>query len=113
MDNRSLAPRHWARSRVSEPIAEVPDKSMVPAADRSLMTWVNSAWSMRSPDRSVWRTVAPIGAKLLVASTSVMLVPVPPKSHSAMTPRVGTPGSFCSAVSAAVASETNCAGFGT
>ena len=32
VDNRSLAPRHWARSRVSEPIAEVPDKSMVPAA---------------------------------------------------------------------------------
>ena len=38
VDNRSLAPRHWPRSRVSEPIAEVPDKSMVPAADKSLMT---------------------------------------------------------------------------
>ena len=53
VDSRSLAPRHWARSRLSEPIADVPDRSMVPAADRSLMTWVNNAWSMRSPDRSV------------------------------------------------------------
>nr|CRL70765.1 hypothetical protein CPGR_02098 [Mycolicibacterium komanii] len=52
VDSRSLAPRHCARSRDSDPIAEVLDKSTAPAADRSSMTWVNSAWSTRSPDRS-------------------------------------------------------------
>ena len=57
VDSRSLAPRHWPRSRVSDPIADVPDRSMLPAADRSLITWVSSAWSTRSPERSVWRTV--------------------------------------------------------
>ena len=35
-----------------------------------------------------------------------MLVPLPPKSHSTITPRVGRPGLARSAVSAAVASET-------
>ncbi len=38
------------------------------------------------------------------ASSSVMLVPLPPKSHSAITPRVGSPGVRCSAMAAAVAS---------
>ncbi|PQM44490.1 hypothetical protein C1Y40_05352 [Mycobacterium talmoniae] len=37
------------------------------------------------------------------------LLPVPPKSHTATTPRAGTPGLACSAVSAAAASET-CSG---
>ena len=87
VDSRSLAPRHCARSRVSEPIAEVPDRSIDPAADRSPIDWVSNAWSMRSPERSRWRTVGPIGANPLAASASVMLVPVPPKSQSAMTPR--------------------------
>ena len=49
-----------ARSRVSDPIADVPARSTEPAADRSPITWVSTAWSMRSPDRSVCRTVGPI-----------------------------------------------------
>ena len=39
-----------------------------------------------------------------------MLVPVPPKSHSTMTPWDGTPGSDCSAEIAAAASDTNVIG---
>jgi hypothetical protein len=38
VDNRSLAPRHWPRSRLNDPIADVPERSIVPAALRSLMT---------------------------------------------------------------------------
>ena len=43
VDSRSFAARHWARNRVSDPIADVPDRSMVPAADRSFITWVSKA----------------------------------------------------------------------
>src|SRR6187200_873820 len=39
-----------------------------------------------------------------------MVVPVPPKSHSATTPLVGRPGSACNAVRAAAASETRVSG---
>ena len=61
---------------------------------------------MWSPEKSGKRTVSPNGEKSLAALASVMLVPLPPKSHSAMTPCVGRPGLARNAVSAAVASET-------
>ena len=62
---------------------------------------------MWSPEKSGTRTVSPIGASFAAASTSVMLVPLPPKSHSTITPADGSPGFERSAVSAAVASDTS------
>ena len=50
------------------------------------------AWSIWSPEKSGTRTVSPIGASFAAASTSVMLVPLPPKSQSTITPAVGRPG---------------------
>ena len=44
------------------------------------------------------------------ASASVMLVPLPPKSHSATTPPAGSPGAVCSAVSAATESGISVGG---
>ena len=61
---------------------------------------------MWSPEKSGKRTVSPNGEKSLAALASVMLVPLPPKSHSTITPCVGRPGLARNAVSAAVASET-------
>ena len=61
VDSRSLAARHCARSRLSGPIADVPDTSTEPASDRPSRTRVSTAWSIRSPDNSVCRTVGPIG----------------------------------------------------
>jgi uncharacterized protein (DUF2126 family) len=48
-----------------------------------------------------------IGWKPPVASTSVMLVPLPPKSSRATTPFAVIPGLACRAVNAATASETS------
>ena len=50
--------------------------------------------------------VSPNGEKPLAALASVMLAPLPPKSHSTITPCVGSPGLARNAVSAAVASDT-------
>ena len=61
---------------------------------------------MWSPEKSGKRTVSPNGEKSLAALASVMLVPLPPKSHSTITPCVGRPGLARNAVSAAVASDT-------
>ena len=73
-------------------------------------TWVNSAWSICSPENSAKRTVSPMGCRFAPASASVMLVPLPPKSHNATTPWVGRPGSACRAARAAVASEISIGG---
>ncbi len=107
VDSRSLPRRHSVRRRPSEPIAEVLARSIDPAADRSFTTWVSRPWSIRSPDRSECRMVGAIGLYPLSASARVMLVPLPPKSHTAITPRVGTPGLSWSATSAATASGTS------
>ena len=105
-DSRSLARRHSARNLVSPPTAAVPDGSRWPAARAPARTWLSSTWSMRSPEKSPYRTVSPIGARAAPASPSEIELPLPPKSHSATTPLVGSPGSACRAVSAAAASET-------
>ena len=61
VDSRSLAARHSARSRVSDPIAEVPVTSSGPPADNSATTWASRPWSIRSPEKSRRRTVGAIG----------------------------------------------------
>ncbi|PQM44491.1 hypothetical protein C1Y40_05353 [Mycobacterium talmoniae] len=57
----SLAWRHRARNRASDPIDEVAETPNEPLAFSSASTWVSNAWSICSPEKSVWRTVTPIG----------------------------------------------------
>jgi hypothetical protein len=101
-----LARLHSSRSRASDPTTAVPDGSASVASKIPATTLVRIAWSIWSPEKSGTRTVSPMGASFAAASTRVMLVPLPPKSHSTITPDDGRPGSDRSAVSAAVASET-------
>ena len=61
VDSRSLAPRHWARSRLSEPIAEVPVRSTEPASDSPARTCVKHGLIDQVAGQVVWRTVGPIG----------------------------------------------------
>ena len=49
-------------------------------------------------------------SKFSDALTSVTLVPLPPKSHSAMMPAAGRPGAVCSALNAATESGISVAG---
>ena len=85
-DRRSLACLLSSRSRVSEPTAAVPAGSALLASAMPARTWLSTAWSIWSPEKSAYRTVSPMGARFAAASASVMLVPLPPRSTSATTP---------------------------
>jgi len=56
-ESSSLALRHPARSRLSEPIAAVPDRSNEPVLGMLSITAANTAWSITSPQKSWYRTV--------------------------------------------------------
>ena len=79
-DSRSLACRASSRSRASDPSPSVPVGSASLASAIPATTWLSSAWSIWSPEKSGYRTVSPIWSKFEPASASVMLVPLPPRS---------------------------------
>ena len=99
VERRSLADRqsvrNWFRARMDHvPVASGP----IPAP---VSTPLSSTRSIRSPPNSGQRTGSPKAVRPSAASTSVMVVPPAPKSHTAITPRAGRPDSLRSAVSAA------------
>src|SRR6516165_2063604 len=106
----SLALRQAARSRLSEPIAEVPNGSNGPVLEILAITAVNNAWSIMSPEKSRCRTVGATARQSPAASINVMVVPLPPKSHTATVPRAGRPGLARMAKSAAAASGISVSG---
>ena len=55
-DSRSLASLHSPRNCVSEPTAAVPDGSDLPASATPASTWLSTAWSICSPEKSPYRT---------------------------------------------------------
>ena len=65
-----------------------------------------SARASRNSAVGSQRTVSPIGAIAAAASARLIDAAAPLKSHSTTTPRSGSPGSACSAVSVAVAFDT-------
>ena len=94
-------------------VSVVPEVSVASAGFASAIPasrWVSIAWSIASPENSGYRTVWPIASRFAPASASVMLDPLPPRSTSTTTPRLGRPGAACSAASAAVESGISAAG---